>query len=238
MNPSRLALTLGAAALAAGCASLETAPPDTAVMSGPPVAVAVPVGCEHAAFQQALLQRLNAVRSAPQVCVDERAPAVQPVRWHPALAAAAGVHAKDLARRDLFGHRGSDGSLVEQRVRRQGYVPVAAGEAIAGGDYNADSLVNTWLGSARHCRTLMNPAYTEVGASCARSADSDFGTYWTLVMGHRTEPVRRVSAPAPAAKKSRAVPQRKSSTKPAVRTRPAAKSSPRTSAPARAAPAR
>jgi uncharacterized protein YkwD len=224
MNKARLALTLGAAALAAGCASFEAAPPGTTAMSGPPAPVPSQVGCDHAVFQQALLQRLNAARSSPQVCADTKLPAAAPVRWHPALAAAAGAHAKDLARRDLFGHRGSDGSLVEQRMRRQGYIPTAAGESIAGGDFNPNSLVNTWLGNERHCRTLMNPAYTEVGASCANRDDSDFGTYWTMVLGNRSEPVRRVTAPA--AKKSRAVPKRKATAKPAARARPAAKARP------------
>ena len=190
-----------------GCASLEPAPPSTAVMAGPPAAAPQP-GCNNPAFQQALLQELNAARTRPQMCSAAALPAARPVRWNPALAAAATSHSADMARRDLFGHRGSDGSTVEQRVRRQGYTPLAAGESIAGGDYNADSLVNTWLGNERHCRTLMDPAFTEVGASCASHKGSDWGTYWTMVMGNRSEPVRRVApAPSPRAKAPVATPK-------------------------------
>jgi uncharacterized protein YkwD len=216
MEKLRIALALGVVVLT-GCASMDPpAPPATAVMSGPtlrtgpadtPLAAApsgaLPAGgsvasaCDNAAFQQALVRQLNAVRSSTQMCRETPQPATRPVRWNPALAAAATSHSADMARRPhLFGHRGSDGSLVDQRVRRYGYQPLAAGESIAGGDYNAESLVNTWLGNERHCRTLMNPAYTEVGASCVSRPGTDFGTYWTMVMGNRAEPVRAVAPPA------------------------------------------
>jgi uncharacterized protein YkwD len=218
MEKLRIALTFGLVALA-GCASMDPPEaPSSTVVSGstarvvspaaPPAGPAIGGGgqvanaCDNAAFQQALVRQLNAVRTSTQMCRETTVPATRPVRWNPALAAAATTHSADMARRPhLFGHRGSDGSLVDQRVRRQGYQPLAAGESIAGGDYNAESLVNSWLGNERHCRTLMNPEYTEVGASCVTRPGTDFGTYWTMVMGNRAEPIRAV---APTAAPSRA----------------------------------
>jgi len=218
MEKLRIALALGVVVLT-GCASIDPPAPATAVMSGPtvrsvtsdgsaqaasPGVAAGPAGsaCDNAAFQQALVRQLNAVRSSTQMCRETPQPATRPVRWNPALAAAATSHSADMARRpQIFGHRGSDGSTVDQRVRRHGYQPLAAGESIAGGDYNAESLVNTWLGNERHCRTLMNPEYTEVGASCVSRPGTELGTYWTMVMGNRAEPVRAV---APAAAPARA----------------------------------
>lgn len=233
MEKLSFALILGSAVLA-GCASLETPPPATAVMSGPPAAAAAS-DCDNVVLQQSLLQRINAVRTTAQVCSEQPVPAAKPVRWQPALAAAAATHSSDMARRQLFGHRGSDGSLVEARVRRQGYTPLAAGESIAAGDYDADTLVNTWLGNERHCRTLMNPAYTEVGASCVRQPNSQWGTYWTMVMGNRSEPVRRATA---AAVPARAKPAQVGKAKSPVKATARAKAKPRIAAPAKRPPIR
>ena len=209
-----------------GCAS-GLPPQSSSVMSGPPEAkLPAAGGCDAVALRQSVLQQVNAARASGQVCGLAQLPPAVPVGWHAAVAAAASQHTEDMARRGLFDHRGSDGSQVEQRVRREGYQAVAVGETIAGGDYNAGNVVHSWLGSERHCRTLMQPAYTEVGASCFTAPRSDWGTYWTLVMGHRaavegSAPARPTTQKATPATRKVRPPMR--ATKPSSRTTRAAK---------------
>lgn len=197
---------LGIAGLAA-CASSPPTPPAVA-MGGPAAAVRAPAAtparihgnCDMAVLPRVLLEEVNEARSTPQSCGGQQVPATKPVAWHPALASAAGKHSADMARRDFFDHRSPDGARVDQRVRREGYRARAVGESLAGGDFDAESVVSGWLGSATHCRNLMNPAYSQVGAACVRQPGSSWGTYWTMVLGAGLEPVRAPKAAAPARK--------------------------------------
>ncbi|CAA9436184.1 MAG: hypothetical protein AVDCRST_MAG51-2945 [uncultured Ramlibacter sp.] len=192
-------------------------------MSGPPAAApAIPVtvysaspsatqpvtagarreSCDPTALQRSVLQQVNAARAAGQTCGNAQLPPASPVTWHQALASAAAKHSRDMAKRDFFGHRSPDGAVVEQRVRREGYPARAAGESIAGGDYTPEGVVRSWFGNEKHCRNLMSAAFTEVGASCVTQPGSDWGTYWTMVLGSRGADSKR-AAPASAPPRTR-----------------------------------
>lgn len=176
-------------------------------MGGSPPSIAYAPGCDMASLPHALVQEVNAARAAPQSCGAQQLGPAKPVAWHPALAAAAGKHSSDMARRNFLDHKGPDGATVTQRARKEGYNARGVAENLAAGDYTAQTVVAGWLGSERHCRNLMNPTYSEVGAACVRNPGSTWGTYWTMVLGNRAEPSRATRATAPVPARAQAKPK-------------------------------
>ncbi|MDB5942928.1 MAG: hypothetical protein JWQ13_2494 [Ramlibacter sp.] len=111
--------------------------------------------------------------------------AAKALDWNRALAEAAEMHSVDMAARRYFDHVSPDGKRVAQRVTAQGYNWRAVGENLAGGDTSVAAVIAGWLGSPEHCRNLMSAEYAEVGVSCVRQPGSQWGTYWTMVLGTR-----------------------------------------------------
>ena len=92
------------------------------------------------------------------------------------LAAAARVHAQDMARNGNFSHTGSDGSKPSARVRAQGYGYCFVAENIAQGYPTAERTMAGWMNSPGHRRNNLSTKATEYGAAKA-------GEYWVLVFG-------------------------------------------------------
>ncbi|MEM9754704.1 MAG: CAP domain-containing protein [Pseudomonadota bacterium] len=146
---------------------------------------AIPIAGTVAASQQPAVQaptRVSVSRSvgigtagslisAERARVGISAPLIQ----HPALQAAAQVHADDIARRGGLSHTGSDGSQVWDRVSRAGYVHCFVAENIARGQPDVPSVIRAWIGSPGHYRNMVNPAAVHFGF--ARSSD-----VWVLVL--------------------------------------------------------
>lgn len=134
-----------------------------------------------------LLEAINVVRSGTRVCVNGQAalPAVGPVVWNGALAAAADRHSADMAENDVFDHNGSDGSTPAQRITDAGYRWSAWGENIAGGYTTTVAVVRGWLDSPGHCAIIMQANFKDFGASCRYDAASTYGYYWTADFGSR-----------------------------------------------------
>lgn len=101
---------------------------------------------------------------------------LHPVQPHPQLMAAAQIHAHDMARHGFLSHRGSDGSDLAARIRRQGFCYRAANENVASG-YQASVLaMQGWFASPGHRRNALSRDVTHYGfARVARS--------WVMVMG-------------------------------------------------------
>jgi uncharacterized protein YkwD len=108
-----------------------------------------------------------------------------PVAAHPALGAAAAAHSVDMALHGLFGHHGSDGATVRRRVLAQGYPWQAVGENVGAGAVSAQEAFQLWWESAGHRRTMLDPAFREVGLGHVYGADTEDGHYWTLVLASR-----------------------------------------------------
>ena len=99
--------------------------------------------------------------------------AVQP---HQLLMAAAEAHARDMASNGFMSHRGSDGSSVAQRVRRQGFCYRHVNENIAMGFRDPEQVMTGWYKSPGHRRNALSRQVTHYGfAAVDRS--------WVLVMG-------------------------------------------------------
>lgn len=84
--------------------------------------------------------------------------------WNDLLQKSAKAHAKDMNDNDYFDHTGLDGSSVSDRVDRTGYKWATVGENIARGQQSVEEVVQGWLDSDGHCKNIMEPAFSELGA--------------------------------------------------------------------------
>ncbi len=111
-----------------------------------------------------ILQRVNGVRA-------ERG--LGPLQLDDRLVAAARQHAVDMAYRNFCRHRGSDGSLARDRLRRNGY-PYNnwAGENILCARRTADAALKWWMNSAPHRANILHGHFTHIGVGV-----SMLGTY-------------------------------------------------------------
>jgi uncharacterized protein YkwD len=130
-----------------------------------------------------ILELVNRARTQPRRCGGEDFAAAPALRWSATLERAASSHARDMAERGAMSHTGRDGSTPSQRATRAGYAWSAAGENIAAGQRDAESVVRSWLSSPGHCANLMSPDYTEVAVAFATNPASEAGIYWAQVFG-------------------------------------------------------
>ena len=95
------------------------------------------------------------------------------------LGVAARRHANDMAANDVWGHIGSDGSTVGQRVTDAGYTWSAVGENVARGQSDEQAVLDAWMGSSGHRANNLNPNFEDFALA---KANSPRGTYWVLVL--------------------------------------------------------
>ena len=108
-----------------------------------------------------------------------------PLRWDATLQGVASGHSQDMARRNYFDHRSPEGRTITERVKASAYKFSVAGENLAGGDPSIHSAVQGWLESPSHCENMMNPRFVDVAVACVGNRGSQWGTYWTMVLGRR-----------------------------------------------------
>ena len=108
--------------------------------------VSIWIGCAALADPMALAavnaQRAEAGRSA--LIYDMR------------LEAAARAHAEDMARAGFFGHTGSDGSDISQRLDRVGYQYCFGAENIAAGQRTLLEVMAAWMDSPGHRKNILH----------------------------------------------------------------------------------
>ncbi|HUR96445.1 MAG TPA: CAP domain-containing protein [Pyrinomonadaceae bacterium] len=101
------------------------------------------------------------------------------LEWSDNLAAVARLHSDDMASAKFFSHRGSDGSMVDDRADRLGLGAWRSiGENIAymrGFEDPAGLAVSKWLESAAHRKNLLGATWKE---SAVGVAVTDDGTYY------------------------------------------------------------
>jgi uncharacterized protein YkwD len=129
--------------------------------------VLTPVSPAFASADSYVDQALNAQRAAHGIH------AVQP---HQLLMAAAQAHAADMARNGFMSHRGTDGSTVAQRVKRQGFCYRSVNENIAMGFRDPAQVMDGWYKSPGHRRNALSRSVTHYGFAAV-------GRSWVLVMG-------------------------------------------------------
>jgi uncharacterized protein YkwD len=153
-----------------------------ALTSGALAATAV-VGRESGATVRARVVGLvNAARSHGRKCGSQRFAAAPPLSVSSDLNDAAQGHARDMARRNYFEHRGHDGSQPKDRVIRAGYRPRLTGENIAFGPVSAEEVVAGWLASPGHCANIMDTRFQHIGVGLA-SGRKPGQIYWVQSFG-------------------------------------------------------
>lgn len=139
-------------------------------------------GClTTAQLETDFIQQVNQARAQARMCGSQSFAATNPVTWDERLEAAALTHSQDMANVNFFSHTGSDGSNVGIRANNENYSWQRVSENIAAGHSSVSQVMNDWLASEGHCRNIMDPNITQLGASCWDNSSSQFGRYWTQV---------------------------------------------------------
>ena len=103
--------------------------------------------------------------------------------WNDRLADVARSHSQDMAEKKYFSHRGSDGSMVDDRADKLGIRNwEGIGENIAftrGYSDAAAFAVDRWMDSAAHRKNLLDQRWNETGVGVAILPDGTF--YFTQV---------------------------------------------------------
>lgn len=159
-----------AAALVA-CATTSEFAPDPAP---DPVPGSAPEPPQLPGELPALLTLVNEARAEARTCGSTLYAATHPLTLEPRLTAAAQAHSVDMHTNGFMSHTGSDGSGPSDRVEREGYDWRRLSENVAWGYGSAASVMGGWLGSAGHCRNIMDPNVTELGLGLS-------GSSWTQV---------------------------------------------------------
>jgi uncharacterized protein YkwD len=131
---------------------------------------------------QRVVELVNKARSEGRRCGREAFPPTAPLAVASPLEAAAAAHARDMATRDYFAHRGADGSEPRDRVSRAGYASRLTGENIASGPESAEEVVAGWLASPGHCANIMDARFRHIGVGFA-AGRKDGRLYWVQTFG-------------------------------------------------------
>ena len=156
----------------------------TAAAVTPPAPVP-DTACGSTSFQNDLLQQVNAARASARSCGGVLRPAAGALAWSSPLQVAAARHSTDMAQNNFFSHTGSDGSSVGTRATAAGYSWRGVGENIAAGQATVAAVMNGWLASAGHCNNIMGSDYNDVALACVSQSGTNYGRYWTMVLGRR-----------------------------------------------------
>ena len=136
------------------------------------------------ALRARVIDLVNDARLEGRRCGRERFAPAPPLVAAKALNAAAAEHARDMARKNYFEHRGSDGSQPRDRVQRAGYRSRLTGENIALGPESAEEVVAGWLASPGHCANIMEPRFEDIGVALATGRKRG-QIYWVQTFGAR-----------------------------------------------------
>lgn len=137
------------------------------------------------------------------------------------LMLAAKRHAQDIVKDYRLSHRGSDGTLVEDRVVETGYRYKLVAENIAASRSTFRGTVQQWQISKCHRYAMMMPRMRHAGVAYVYSRtgrrNPPFRHWWVLIMADPsswmdyleiTYPTRGSELPVAAVEKSMAIPQR------------------------------
>jgi uncharacterized protein YkwD len=139
----------------------------------------------NSAIRARVVDLVNDARSKSRSCGSQRFPAAPSLGVSRELNDAAADHARDMARKKFFDHRGSDGSQPKDRVLRAGYQSRLTGENIAYGPESAEEVVAGWLASPGHCANIMDSRFREIGVSLATGRKRG-QIYWVQDFGAPT----------------------------------------------------
>jgi len=144
-----------------------------------------------------LLASLGASAEAPLGCPDdfevrvvelvnqERAGAeLEPLEIDVRLMESAFLHSDDMAQTPFFGHTGSNGSTMAQRIVAAGYTPWnQLAENVAAGYTTPESVVAAWMDSPGHRANILHPDLEDIGVGYVYLPGTPYWHYWTQNFG-------------------------------------------------------
>ncbi|MGQ9684135.1 MAG: CAP domain-containing protein, partial [Anaerolineae bacterium] len=98
------------------------------------------------------------------------------------LCLAAQRQSDNMALNGFFGHIGSDGSSVQERIVAFVGPVSACTEAIAAGLLGPAGVVDAWLSNASAREQILSARYTAVGVGCTYSPEGAPRHYWTVTL--------------------------------------------------------
>jgi len=113
-------------------------------------------------FEDEVLSLINQVRSKGAYCGGSWRPPVSSIKQNKKLTRSARCHAVDMAVHDYFDHVDLQGGNIGKRIREVGYKFGSISENIAKGQTSPQQVVNAWMNSPGHCRSIMTD-YQEIG---------------------------------------------------------------------------
>src|SRR5215218_9467892 len=112
---------------------------------------------------------------------------LRPLSLSSSLSAAAAFHSADMAANGYLAHTLLDGTTVEQNMANFGYEGSTHGENIAAGIQTAAEAMQTWQGSAEHNANMLNASFGAIGIGRANDPNSQYGWYWTTILGDASD---------------------------------------------------
>ena len=116
---------------------------------------------------------------AAGVNANRRAHGLAPLSFNRTLSRAAMAHACDMSLNNFFGHRGTDGSDSQNRVRKVGYRDCIVAENLAWGYPRSQQIISGWMNSPGHRSNMLHPRIAEFGVAIT---DGPRGPNWVLVL--------------------------------------------------------
>jgi uncharacterized protein YkwD len=101
------------------------------------------------------------------------------------LGAAAEHHSQDMAKKNYFRHKLSNGISPGENILRHGYNYRYYGENIAAGQESAEMTFEQWEGSPEHAKNMRSTHFADVGIGRAHADNSKYKWYWTATFGSR-----------------------------------------------------
>lgn len=124
---------------------------------------------------------VNAMASeiAAGVNANRRAYGQHALKVNTRLTQAAMKHACDMAVNGFFGHRGTDGSNSQVRVRAAGFRDCLVAENLAWGYPTSQQIISGWMNSTGHRSNMLHPRAYEMGVGVTQGPK---GPNWVLVV--------------------------------------------------------
>lgn len=117
---------------------------------------------------------------------ERQSKGLSPLQSNSQLENSASKKAQDLLAKNYWSHTSPDGLEFWNFFESSGYNYLAAGENLAKGYFDAQSLTSGWMQSEGHRNNILNPSYREIGISIV---DGLFEGYQTkLVVAHFAQP--------------------------------------------------
>jgi uncharacterized protein YkwD len=106
-------------------------------------------------------------------------------------------HSEDMAQKNYFSHVDLSGGQPWDRAEKAGYTTGFVGENISAGYASPFDAMTGWMKSSGHCVNILKTTYVDIGIGIATKADSEYGIYWTMVLGGNDSSAPKVTLSCP-----------------------------------------